>query len=113
MGGLVVVETAPAAAGDAGDAAVFNEVRQAPATEGPRTIGVLDAAELTGLSVSTVQRRVDAWQRGDRSDYALKGGTAGATSSKGATRYVDRLDAEALAKQLVGELPAGRHIRER
>lgn len=105
-----MVEPAPANADNAGVPAQRDQADRAAVGALPRTIGVLEAAEITGLSVSTVQRRVDAWRAGDRTDYALKGGTAGSTRGKAATRYVDRADALALAKQLVGDLPPGRHI---
>lgn len=67
---------------------------------------VQEAAARTGLSVRTVQRRVDAWIAGDRSDYALRGGRAGSTSD----RYVDESDVDALARQLSGDAGPGRHV---
>jgi hypothetical protein len=76
---------------------------------GPRPpIGLEEAKKITGLSVSTLRRRVDAWNDGDRSDFALRGSRSGPTS----WRYVDPDDAEALAAQLRGELPPGRHPQE-
>ncbi len=92
-----MVEPAPANADDA----------PTPATQRRRPVGVAAAAELIGISVSSVQRRIDAWARGDRTDYALRGGRAGKC------RYADPDDVDALAGQLRGEVPPGRHATDR
>jgi hypothetical protein len=64
---------------------------------------ITDAITLTGLSKATLHRRVDAWGRGDRSPYALKGGRTGGDRG---TRMIDRLDAERARLQGRGDLPA-------
>lgn len=79
-----------------------------PAGEGAtpsRRIGVKEAMAITGLPRRTVQRRVDAWISGDRTDYALRGWRAGSS------RIVSRADAEALARQMDGLEAPGRHER--
>lgn len=67
---------------------------------GTDRITLARAKELTGLSISTIQRRIDAWLDEDEdkiaSGYALKGGRAGRN------RTVDRADALRLARQLNG-----------
>lgn len=76
---------------------------------GSRWLSVTEAAEHTGLSRRTVQRRVDAWLDGDRSPYAIRGrrhfgrGTTGVDPTEG-ERQVDELDAERVRVQLDGEL---------
>lgn len=92
-----MVEAAPANADDTPDT---------PTTPRRPPVGVAAAAAAIGISVSSVQRRIDAWQRGDRSDYALQGGRAGKC------RYADPDDVDALAGQLRGTVPPGRHARE-
>ncbi len=52
---------------------------------------------VTGLSKSTVRRRIDAWIHGDRSSYALKGGRSGSI------RYADPDAVERLARELRGD----------
>ncbi len=64
-----------------------------------------EAAEITGLSIQTIRRRVDDWRNGGRSDYALRGGAAQGD------RWVDLDDARALAAQIRGDLPPNRHHR--
>jgi hypothetical protein len=61
-----------------------------------------EAVAYTGLSRSTVQRRVDLWQTGDRTAAALKGGRTHGTHGE---RRVDPVDAERARLQLAGELP--------
>ncbi len=70
-----------------------------------RVIRTAEAARITGLAMNTVRRRVAAWQRGDRSDYALRGWAP----ADGGDRYIDLDDTHALAAQMRGELPPGRH----
>lgn len=65
----------------------------------PGMMTVSEAVIHTGLSMNTVRRRVDAWDSGDRSPYALKGGRSG-----GGERLVDRLDAERVRLQRVGDV---------
>lgn len=67
---------------------------------GTDRITLAEAKKITGLSISTIQRRVDAWLDRDEdkiaSGYALKGGRAGRN------RTVDRADTLRLARQLGG-----------
>lgn len=69
----------------------------------PALLSTSEAAAHVGISQPTIRRRVDAWLRGDRSPYALKGGRTG--GSKG-DRSVDPVDAERARLQRVGELPS-------
>ncbi|MEU8023717.1 hypothetical protein AB0B88_16030 [Micromonospora haikouensis] len=63
---------------------------------------VTEAVRHTGLSRSTLQRRAQAWIDGDRSPYALK---AGRTGGDRGDRVIDRVDAERVRLQRLGELP--------
>lgn len=62
---------------------------------------VSEAAVYTGLSANTVRRRVDLWLSGDRSSRALKGGRTSGTTGD---RLIDRVDAERVRLQLLGEV---------
>lgn len=97
-----MVEAATANAGPEGTAGVL------PVQRGSRRSGAVmrptEAAQLIGVGINTIRRRVDAWLAGNRTDYALKGGRAGTD------RYVDPDDARALAAQLRGELGPNRHV---
>lgn len=68
----------------------------------PNRITLVEAQRITGLSVSSIHRRVDAWLAGDEAEiasgYALKGGRSGRN------RTVDRRDALRLRRQLDGDL---------
>lgn len=68
-----------------------------------RPLTISEAVQVTGLSRSTVQRRVDAWIAGDRSPAALKGGRTHGTSGE---RRVDPVDARRVRDQLLGNLAA-------
>lgn len=69
--------------------------------EGP-TMRAAEVATWTGLSLRTVQRRATAWQSGDRSPYAIKSGRTGGDRGD---LVVDRVDAERVRLQRLGELP--------
>ncbi len=74
-------------------------------------IGTQEACKVTGLNHRVLMRRVRAWMRGDRSDYALRGGPIGAGVGRSLPRHwVDRRDAEALRAQLDGVAPPDRHL---
>lgn len=64
------------------------------------------AAEYIGTSISTVQRRADAWEAGNRSPYALKSTRAGWVGGHRRDRLIDPTDAERARLQRHGELPA-------
>jgi hypothetical protein len=66
-----------------------------------RGLLVPEVVELTGLSATTIRRRCDAWQRGERTPYAIKVGRTG--GDKG-DRLIDPDDAERVRLQARGEL---------
>jgi hypothetical protein len=68
-----------------------------------RDLGIADLAVYTGIPEMTLRRRVDAWSRGDRTPYAIRGGRTG--GDRGARR-VGRVEAERVRRQRIGEIDA-------
>ena len=68
-----------------------------------RDLGIADLAIYTGIPEMTLRRRVDAWSRGDRTPYAIRGGRTG--GDRGARR-VGRVEAERVRRQRIGEIDA-------
>ncbi len=66
-----------------------------------RGLLVPEVVELTGLSATTIRRRCDAWERGDRTPYAIK---VGRTGSDRGDRLIDPTDVERVRLQTRGEL---------
>jgi hypothetical protein len=71
-----------------------------------RPLRIGEAVALIGLSQSTVQRRCDLWERGERDNpRALKcTRTSGAVGRREGERLVDALDAQRMRDQVAGRL---------
>jgi hypothetical protein len=71
-----------------------------------RPLTVAEAVTLIGISQSTVQRRCNLWEAGERDNpRALKcTRTSGAVGRREGERQIDRADAERMRAQVAGEL---------
>jgi hypothetical protein len=65
-----------------------------------RWLPIREAVERTGLSRSTLHRRADAWQAGDRSPYAVRSGR----KTDGGERTFDPRDLDRVRRQMIGDV---------
>lgn len=74
---------------------------ESPTRPRPAYESVTWALTYTGVGRRTIQRRVDAWLRGDRTSYAMRSSTR---PNQRGDRLVDPVDAERVRLQELGHL---------